>query len=196
MGKKREMTRADILPMELFERGRPERRAAIGKLKRNRRVEVGPFAAFYFENYDTVWWQVHEMLRVERGGEAQIEGELSAYNPLIPRGRELVATLMFEIDDQVRRARELSRLGGVENAVSLSIDGEVIDALPLDEVERSTPEGRTSAVHFLRFPFKDEQVAAFRDASKTVVLRVSHPYYGHMAVMPAAVRQALSEDFD
>ena len=71
----------------------------IAAIKQNRRVEVGPFATFYFENYDTMWHQVHEMLHIERGGEAQIADELEAYNPLIPQGDELIATVMFEIED-------------------------------------------------------------------------------------------------
>ncbi len=77
--------------------------------KRHRRLEVGPDCTFYFENFETMWNQVHEMLFIEKGGEAQIADELSAYNPLVPKGRELVATVMFEIDDPVRRAAFLIR---------------------------------------------------------------------------------------
>src|SRR6185437_1915776 len=103
MPEKRRITRADIMPLADYTRERAERRRRITEVKRKRRVAVGPFATFYFENYETMWQQIHEMLYIEKGGEEQIEDELRAYNPLIPQGNELVATVMFEIDDAVRR---------------------------------------------------------------------------------------------
>ena len=96
-------------------RQRAERRKHISEIKRNRRLEVGPFATFYFEFYETMLHQVQEMLFIEKGGEAQLADELAAYNPLIPQGSELVATVMFEIDDPIRRGRVLATLGGVED---------------------------------------------------------------------------------
>ena len=99
---RRQLTRADILPLEDYVKVRRERRREITELKRRRRVEIGPFATFYFENFATMWQQVQEMLYIEKGGEAQIADELEAYNPLIPQGSELVATVMFEIDDPRR----------------------------------------------------------------------------------------------
>ena len=98
MAGKHEIGRADILPMEDYAARRAELKREISGIKRNRRIEVGPFATFYFESYRTMWHQIHEMLYIEKGGEDQIAGELGAYNPLIPKGRELVATVMFEID--------------------------------------------------------------------------------------------------
>ena len=103
MAIKTEITRADIMAMADYGRERKDRRTRLSALKKNRRMAVGPYASFYFENYDTMWHQVHEMLFIEQGGEAQIEGELRAYNPLIPNGRELVATVMFEIPDETLR---------------------------------------------------------------------------------------------
>ncbi|MEE9300016.1 MAG: DUF3501 family protein [Alphaproteobacteria bacterium] len=193
---KREITEADLLPVEVFARERDARRKALAEIKKNRRVGVGPFANFYFENYHTMWWQVQEMLYIEKGGAAQIADELAVYNPLIPKGRELVATLMFEIDERERRNRELARLGGVENSVGFTLDGETIRAEPTDDIERSTPEGRASSVHFLRFSFTEEQVAKFKDTSVKLALEISHPHYGHSALIPEPVRWALSEDFD
>jgi hypothetical protein len=111
---KRKITREDILPMDTYGRERAALRQNVVAIKRHRRLEVGPVATFYFENYQTMWHQVHEMLFIEKGGDAQIEDELRAYNPLIPNGSELVATVMFEIDDPVRRARTLLKLGGVD----------------------------------------------------------------------------------
>ncbi len=111
---KTEITRADIIPMDVYARERRALRADVVALKRRRRIAVGPYATFNFENYRTMWHQVHEMLFVEKGGEAQVEGELGAYNPLIPKGAELVATMMLEIPDPTLRARTLARLGGID----------------------------------------------------------------------------------
>ncbi len=196
MTNKHEITRADILSMEDYAALRKAKRAEMIELKRHRRMGVGPYATFYFENYDTMWHQVHEMLYTERGGEEQIADELAAYNPLIPNGRELVATLMFEIEDERRRRRILGQLGGVEDTVTLTLGEDVISARPERDVERSTAEGKTSSVHFLHFPFTPDQVRAFCDGSAKIVLGIHHPRYQHMAVMPDEVRQALAADFD
>ena len=102
------------------------RASACAEIKKDRRLEVGPFATFYFECYDTMLHQVQEMLFIEKGGEEQIEDELAAYNPLIPQGSELVATVMFEIDDPVRRARVLGMLGGVEDKAFIRVGGDTI----------------------------------------------------------------------
>ncbi len=195
MAAKREITRADIMPMSEFAAVRDERHRAIGEIKRNRRFEIGPFVTIYFESYDTLWWQVHEMLYIEKGGEQQIDDELAAYNPLIPNGAELVATLMFEIVQPERRQQILATLGGVEDTVTMSLAGETIAAVPEGDVERSTAEGRTSSVHFLHFPFAPEQAAKFRAPDAKVTVGIGHPRYSHSAVMPEAVRHALSDDF-
>jgi hypothetical protein len=193
---KREITRADIMPMNDYARVRKQRRAEIGEIKRDRRMAIGPDATLYFENYDTMWWQVHEMLFVEKGGEEQVADELNAYNPLIPKGNELVATLMFEIDDTARRARVLSGLGGVERTVTLSFGGETVSGEPEGDVERSTEEGRASSVHFLHFRLTPGQSAIFRTPRTEVIVGVGHERYGHMAVMPESVRKSLAGDLD
>ncbi len=190
------ITRDDILSMEDFARIRDARRAEIIAVKARRRVPVGPDITFYFENYDTMWWQVHEMLRSEKGGEAQIDDELAAYNPLIPKGDELVATMMIEIDNPERRARALAGLGGIERAVAFRIDDQTIPAEPEHDVERTTSEGRTSSVHFLHFRFTAAQIEAFRSGKVPVILEISHPGYAHMAVLPDEVRAELAGDFD
>ncbi len=191
----RTLTRADILDMAAYEAVRAERRAAVMSAKANRRVEVGPHATFYFENRDTMWLQIHEMLRIEKGGEAQIEDELSAYNSLIPQGRELVATLMFEIDDPVLRDRVLRSLTGVEETVVVDIGGDVVKAVAEREVERTKADGKTSSIHFLHFPFSEDQIRRFRDPSVRVMVGVQHDNYAHMAVLGQAVREALAADF-
>jgi hypothetical protein len=193
---RRQLTRADILPLDEYVKIRRQRRREITELKKHRRIEVGPFATFYFENFDTMWQQVQEMLYIEKGGEAQIEDELAAYNPLIPQGSELVATVMFEIDDAVRRANALTRLGGVESCMFLELAGERVRGEPDPTRENSSPDGKASSVQFLRFPFTPAQIAAFKAPGARVVAGFDHPNYGHMAVMPEPVRTALAADFD
>jgi hypothetical protein len=184
-----------ILPTSEYVKIRAERRRQISEIKKNRRLEVGPFATFYFESYETMLHQVHEMLYIEKGGPAQIPDELMAYNPLIPQGSELVATVMFEIDDPVRRARVLAGLGGVEHTAFIRVGGAMVRGVPEDDQERSREDGKASAVQFMRFPFTADQVATFRAGTGDIVVGFDHPNYGHMAVMPPAVRQALSADF-
>ena len=189
------ITRADILPMEQYASERRARRKALITLKKNRRMAVGPHATFHFENYETMWHQVHEMLYIERGGEAQIQDELEAYNPLIPQGRELVATVMFEIADPAQRKRILGELGGVEQAMFISVGGSKIRGMAEADMDRTRADGKTSSVHFVHFPFDDEAVDAMRSGNAEAVVAIEHPQYGHMAVVPEHVRRALSEDF-
>lgn len=193
---KRQITRDDIMPLDEYERVRDERRRVVTTLKKNRRVSVGPDVTFYFENYATMWHQVHEMLRIEKGGEAQIEDELRAYNPLIPDGHTLVATMMIEIEEPTRRARVLAELGGIENCVSLEFAGESVRAVPEGDVERTTAEGKTSSVHFLKFSLTPDQVKAFTMPDVRVVLAVTHPKYDHMSALPPSVIAEVSRDFE
>jgi hypothetical protein len=193
---KRVLSPADILPPAEYAAIRGEERRRIAALKRNRRLEVGPYATFSFENFATMRHQVQEMLHIEKGGEAQLEDELRAYNPLIPQGRELIATVMFEIDDPVRRAAILARLGGIENHVFLEVAGERIRGLPDPNRENTTPEGKASAVQFITFPFSDDQIARFKTPHTRILAGFDHPNYGHIAIMPEPVRAALAEDFD
>ncbi|PIW26122.1 MAG: DUF3501 domain-containing protein [Rhodospirillales bacterium CG15_BIG_FIL_POST_REV_8_21_14_020_66_15] len=196
MPNKHEITPADILSMETYGRERAERRKRMTEIKRDRRLSVGPDATFYFESFDTMLHQVHEMLFIEKGGAAQIADELSAYNPLIPKGRELVCTLMFEIDDPVRRARFLAGLGGIEETVSFEFAGETVTGVPEADVDRTTADGKASSVQFLHFPFTDGQVARFRAPATQVQLKIAHAKYGHIAIVPEAVKNALAGDFD
>ncbi|HEY0107782.1 MAG TPA: DUF3501 family protein [Rhizomicrobium sp.] len=191
----RKITKADIIPDADYNARRKELRAGSIADKKNRRMEVGPYATFYFENYQSMWLQVQEMLRIEKGGHEQIAGELEAYNPLIPQGSELIATVMIEIEDADRRERELRKLGHVEDAAFLDIGKDRVKGTPTDYEDRTTADGKTSSVHWLRFVFTPAQIAAFKAGAEPVVLGFSHPNYGHMAVMPAAVRGALAGDF-
>ncbi len=196
MTRQHDITRDDILAMDDYVKVRPERKRAMTEMKKNRRVSIGPDATFYFESYDTMLHQVHEMLYIERGGEEQIEDELSAYNPLVPKGRELVATLMFEIDEPVRREKFLATLGGVEETVTITVGDETITARPEHDVDRTTAAGKASSIQFLHFPFTEAQIEKFRDSGTPVTLGIGHGKYGHRANLPDAVKETLAADFD
>ncbi|MDG2033542.1 MAG: DUF3501 family protein [Rhodospirillales bacterium] len=194
MNSKTNITYADILEMEDYESIRNERRGEIAGIKKNRRLSVGPHATFYFECYDTVWYQIHEMLRIEKGGQEQIPDEIEAYDTLIPKGSELVATLMFEIPDAAQRARVLASLGGVEETVTLEIGSETVTATAEEDVDRTTADGKASSVQFIHFPLTPKQKAAFLNPENRIILGIAHSNYGHLAVIPEFMRQELSRD--
>ena len=196
MSAKREITPVDILPAAEYAKRRAAMRAEIVAKKKNRRLEVGPFATFYFECYETMLQQVQEMLHIEKGGDAQIADELSAYNPLIPKGHELVATVMFEIDDPVRRGRALGRLGGIEDTMFIKLGDDKVMGVAEEDQDRTNAEGKASSVQFVHFPFTRAQIAKFRAAGQTIIVGMEHPNYAHMAVMPEATRAELATDFD
>ena len=191
----RRITPKDVIAYKDYAAGRAEFRKKLVAVKKNRRVEVGPFATFYFENYDTMWLQVQEMLHIEKGGAEQVAGELDTYNPLIPQGGELIVTLMLEIEDAVRRDAILKTLGGIEETISIDVAGSRAQGTPTEYEDRTTPDGKTSSVHWIRFRFTPEQIAAFKSGEGKATLEIAHPNYGHMAVIPPDVRQELAKDF-
>jgi hypothetical protein len=191
----RVLTIADIIPLEEYARNRSEWKRKIGAIKRDRRVAVGPYVTFYFESRDTMWLQVQEMIYIEKGGMAQAPDELAAYNPLVPNGAELTATFMVEIDDPIRRKNVLDSLGGIEEAAFLRVGGETIKGEPEADQDRTTAEGKASSVQFVHFPLTPAQIETFKSGAGEVVLGFTHPQYGHMAVVPEAVRKSLSTDF-
>ncbi len=193
---KKAITRDDLMPLDEYATVRRERARGLSERKKNRRVEVGPHCTFYFENYETMHYQVQEMLYIEKGGEEQIPDELAAYNPLIPQGRELVATVMIEIGDPVRRERVLAGLGGFEETIAMTVAGEKIAARAEQDVDRTTAGGKASSVQFVHFPFTDAQVEAFRTEGADVTVSIGHENYRHAAGLSEPVRAALAEDFD
>ena len=190
------VTESDILDMGSFGKIRRQKRTEMSETKRNRRVAVGPDATFMFESYDTMWWQIHEMLFIEKGGQEQIEDELSAYNPLIPQGQELVATLMFEIDEPERRKKLLMQLGGVEEVCCLTINGETVTGESEADVDRTTAAGKASSVQFIHFNLSAKQIGMFKKPDTQVSLGINHSAYGHMAIIDPKVRECLATDFD
>ncbi|HEY5008640.1 MAG TPA: DUF3501 family protein [Caulobacteraceae bacterium] len=192
--KDRLITKADIVPEATYAAERKARRAALLPAKRLRRVALGPYCTLIFESFDTMLFQVQEMLLTEKGGDAQLPDELAAYNPLIPQGDELVATILFEIDEPVRRAQVLAELGDVEDHFYLEIGQTRAPGLAEGDIERTREDGKTSSVHFLHFHLTPDQVAAFREPSIPVRIGCDHPRYAHLAALSAETRTELSKD--
>lgn len=189
---KTEIVRSDILEASVYESIRTKKNNELRPIRQKRRISVGPYATFCFESYETMWLQIHEMLRIEKGGEAQINDELLAYNPLIPKGSELVATLMFEIEDPEKRKKVLGKLAGIEYKIFMAVGSDKIWAKPEDDQERSREDGKTSAVHFVRFQLSEEKKQKF--FQETIVLGFEHPDYGHMATLNNDTKAELEKD--
>ena len=192
---KREILKEDIMPLDVYTKNRKELRKNIVYFKKNRRIELGPYATFYFESYETMLAQVQEMLYIEKGGDEQLKDELIAYNPLIPNGKELTATLMFEIDNPVSRAAFLSKVGGIEEKVFIKIDGELIKAIPEEDVDRTSAEGKASSVQFIHFKLNDEQIQKFKSDDVDIEIGIDHKEYSHTTKLSSANLNSLAADF-
>ena len=192
---KTEITPEDILDPAAYDAVRKERKTAIVAAKKDRRLSIGPDAMIYFESFETMWLQIQEMLRIEKGGAEQLVDELAAYNPMVPKGRNLSATFMIEIDDETRRDRVLGQLGHIDQTISINFAGQQVIARPDDDTDRTDEDGKASSVHFLLFDFTDDQASIFRETSEDIVISVGQENYRHMAVMPSAMQSALAGDF-
>ena len=192
---KKEIVKEDIMSLDVYTKNRKELRKSIVSFKKDRRIALGPYATFYFESYETMLAQVQEMLYIEKGGDEQLKDELIAYNPLIPNGKELTATLMFEIDNPVSRAAFLSKVGGIEEKVFIKINGETIKAIPEKDVDRTSAEGKASSVQFIHFTFDDEQIQKFKSNGAEVEIGIDHKEYSHTTKLNAANLSSLSADF-
>ena len=192
----REVTKADLIPADEYAKNRKAYRKEIVSYKKDRRVALGPYANFYFESYETMRAQIQEMLHIEKGGDEQLKDELAAYNPLIPKGKELVATLMFEIDNPLSRAEFLNKVGGIEEKVFLKISGEIINSIPEQDVDRTSAEGKASSVQFIHFKFTEDQVKKFKDFSNEIIIGVDHEMYAHTVKLTENNKKALALDFD
>ena len=192
---KREIQKEDIMPLDVYTEKRRELRKSIVDYKKNRRVALGPYATFYFESYETMLAQVQEMLYIEKGGDEQLQDELTAYNPLIPNGKELTATLMFEIDNPISRAAFLGKVGGIEETVFMKINGEKIKAVPEEDVDRTSAEGKASSVQFIHFNFTDDQIEKFQSNSSEIELGIDHKEYSHSTKLSKENIASLSADF-
>ena len=191
----KEITKADLISLEEYSKKRKILRKEIVSYKKNRRIELGPYANFYFESYETMKAQIQEMLYIEKGGDEQLKDELSAYNPLIPNGKELTATLMFEIDNPISRAAFLGKVGGIEETVFMKINGEKIKAVPEEDVDRTSDEGKASSVQFIHFNFTDDQIEKFRSNRSEIELGIDHKEYSHRTILSEENISSLSSDF-
>ena len=192
---KREIQKEDIMPLDVYIKNRKELRKNIVSFKKDRRIALGPYATFYFESYETMLAQVQEMLYIEKGGDEQLKDELIAYNPLVPNGKELVATLMFEIDNPVSRAAFLGKVGGIEEKVFIKINGEIIKAIPEEDVDRTSAEGKASSVQFVHFKFNEEQIQNFKSDGVDVEIGMDHKEYSHTTKLSTTNLSSLSADF-
>ena len=196
MGKQaREVTKADIIPLEQYSKNRKQFRKEIIKFKKIRRAPLGPYATFYFECYETMLAQIQEMLYIEKGGNNQLKDELNAYNPLIPKGKELVATLMFEIDNELSRSEFLNNVGGIEKKIFIKINDETINCISEKDVDRTSSEGKASSVQFVHFNFTDQQIIKFKNLDNEVILGIDHNLYKHTTKISEYIRKALIKDF-
>ena len=173
--------KSDLINSDLYAQNRKKIRKELMKFKKNRRIPIGPYATFYFESFETMLGQIQEMLHIEKGGEEQLKDEFKAYNPLVPKGKELIATLMFEIDDPTIRADFLSKVGGIEEKIYIQVDEEKIKAIPEVDVDRTSAEGKASSVQFIHFNFSDEQIKKFKDLDTEVFISIDHDLYSHKA---------------
>jgi len=192
---KRQIEKKDLLEPRIYAEGRKQIRKNLVEFKMNRRIALGPYATFYFESFETMLAQVQEMIHIEKGGEEQLENELTAYNPLVPNGKELTATLMFEIDNPITRAAFLGKVGGIEEKVFIKIDNEIVKAIPEEDVDRTSAEGKASSVQFIHFKLNNDQIIKFKSGSSNVKLGIDHKEYAHTTKLTEDSVKSLSADF-
>ncbi len=189
----RTITAADILTLDQYEVIRADKRQEALLRKTLTRVHVGPNATAIFETWDSMWLQIQEMLRIEKGGATQLVDEIAAYDPMIPKGAELTATVLFEVEDAVRRDQFLRKIGGVEDHIAIQIAGQRISARAEGDVQRTREsDGKASAVHFFHFDFTPAQIAAWVSGEGQAMLIMDHSEYGHAALFSAGSRAFLA----
>jgi hypothetical protein len=192
---KKQIEKEDLLSSDVYAKSRKQIRKDLVEFKKDRRIALGPYATFYFESFETMVAQVQEMLHIEKGGDEQLNDELIAYNPLIPNGKELVATLMFEIDNPLSRGAFLGKVGGIEKKIFVKIDNEEIKALPETDVDRTSEEGKASSVQFIHFKLNDDQISKFKSGNFNIELGIDHKEYAHTTKLTKENIKSLSADF-
>ena len=192
---KRQIEKKDLMQADAYAESRKQIRKDLVEFKKDRRIALGPYATFYFESFETMVAQVQEMLHIEKGGDEQLKDELIAYNPLVPNGKELTATLMFEIDNPISRGAFLGKVGGIEEKIFMKIDNEVVKAVPEDDVDRTSAEGKASSVQFIHFKFNDEQINKIKLGKASVELGIDHKEYAHTTKLTEENVKSLSADF-
>ena len=191
------LTLDDVLDLRAYERVREGYRAQVIARKQRRRVGLGPIMTLVFECLDTVRFQVQEMARVEKIiSDEAIQIELDIYNRLLPAAGELSATLFIELTTEAELREWLPKLVGIESALGVSLDGDLVPSTPeAEHAAALTRETITPAVHYLRFSFSPARVAAFAGAAE-VALVSTHPAYAARTVLAPEVRQELLGDLE
>jgi hypothetical protein len=192
---KRRIEKEDLIPKDIYSKTRKQIRKDLVEFKKNRRISLGPYATFYFESFETMLAQVQEMLHIEKGGDEQLKDELTAYNPLVPNGKELTATLMFEIDNPVSRAAFLGKVGGIEEKIFMKINNENVKAVPEQDVDRTSDKGKASSVQFIHFKFNENQIAEFKSGNANIELGIDHNEYAHTTKLTEDNIKSLLQDF-
>jgi len=192
---KRQIEKEDLLPSDVYAKSRKQIRKDLVEFKKDRRIALGPYATFYFESFETMVAQVQEMLHIEKGGDEQLKDELIAYNPLVPNGKELTATLMFEIDNPISRSAFLGKVGGIEEKIFIKINDEIVKAVPEEDVDRTSAEGKASSVQFIHFKLNDDQISKFKSDSATIELGIDHKEYTHTTRLVENSVKSLCADF-
>ena len=192
---KKQIEKKDLMLAGVYAENRKQIRKNLVEFKVNRRIALGPYATFYFESFETMVAQVQEMLHIEKGGDEQLKDELIAYNPLVPNGKELTATLMFEIDNPVSRTTFLEKVGGIEQKIFIKIDNQLIKAVPENDVDRTSAEGKASSVQFIHFKLNDDQIEKFKLNSVNIELGIDHKDYSHTTKLTEDNIKSLSADF-
>jgi len=192
---KRQIEKQDLMPAEAYAESRKEIRKELVEFKKNRRIALGPYATFYFESFETMVSQIQEMLYIEKGGDEQLKDELTAYNPLVPNGKEFTATLMFEIDNPLSRGAFLGKVGGIEKNIFIKIESELVKATPEGDVDRTSAEGKASSVQFIHFKFNDDQINKIKSGNVSIELGIDHKEYAHTTKLTEENIKSLSADF-
>ena len=192
---KRLIEKQDLLSADIYAESRKQIRKDLVEFKVNRRIALGPYATFYFESFETMVAQVQEMLHIEKGGDEQLKDELTAYNPLVPNGKELTATLMFEIDNPISRGAFLGKVGGIEKKIFMKINNEVVKSVPEEDVDRTSAEGKASSVQFIHFKFSNNQIEKFKSGSASIELGIDHNEYSHITKLTENNIKSLLLDF-
>ena len=187
--------KTDILSRDEYKIKRKSLREKMVLRKKFRRVDIGPYVTMYFENKDTIIHQINEMVYIEDGGEQQIDDEILAYKSLIPNGSELVATVMVEIDNPIKRAEFLSKMGGFEETINIKIhDKEIKGKAELDG-DRTTADGKASSVQFVHFEFDQEAVKSIKNNMENVCISINHSSYRHSVILNTDTVGELIKDF-
>ena len=185
----------DIYSREEYKNQRKNLREKMVIRKKNRRVDIGPHITMYFENKDTIIHQINEMVYIENGGDEQVKDEILAYKSLVPNGKELIATVMVEIDNPVKRSDFLKKMGGFQETFNLVVNENKLDGKAELDVDRTTADGKASSVQFVHFQLDELLVKNFRSLNADVSISINHSNYMHSTRLNQEIIKELSYDF-